>query len=860
MMKKVIFILSFIIGCLIIFSINTSKAATSGSYEYNELDDGTVEITGYTGSEADLSIPSTLNGKKVTKIGEDAFYRNNDIVKLTIPNTVTYIDISAFNQCKSLEEVKLPNSIQTIENSAFTLCLELTTINLEENLKKIGDAVFERCLKLKNVTIPNSVEDIGINAFAETAIESIKLPKNLKEIGWGVFSACDNLKEVTLDEGNTNFIYEDRVLYNKDKTELIYYLPAKTNASFTMPNTVKVLWEESFRGTKNLKNITLSSKLEEINEDCFRDSGIVKIELPNTISSIGRGAFTDATDLETLVIRGKELEGISYWMCDGCKSLTSVTFEDCDNLYSFSDYAFSNCTSLVSIKLPESARLIGSYCFSDCTSLTTVEINDSINFIEHDWNYDCPNLTNYKIPDELIKLDNGDYRRVATITLNDPNTCYSYEKAWEVLDIVNQQRKEEGLAELTMDVDLLENAMVRAQETSVLFSHTRPDGRACETVVTNNAAKLGENIAAGSPTAESVMNQWMCSSTHKANILSSGYKSIGIGCYKVGNTYYWVQIFSSNEAKAATRTDKEINKTVKQNIAYGFYENIGITNYISKLTGESKSMYEEEGTFEGKIGDTWTPEKAWIENREWIGKVNYFATTDATWASSDTNILKVSNDGKIELVGFGTANVTMTLGDVTRTYKIQVNLPFKDVNTSNWFYDSVKYTYQKGIILGTSNTTFNPNTKLTRGMLVTILHRMDGKPTPTTQNKFSDVYKSQYYYDAVIWANEKGIVHGYGDGSKFGPDDNITRQDLAVILRNFAQYKGKNINVTSDLSKFKDGNLVSDYAKTAMQWATGKGVITGNNNGESLTPHANSTRAEASGMIYNYCTKVKNEK
>ena len=141
-------------------------------------------------------------------------------------------------------------------------------------------------------------------------------------------------------------------------------------------------------------------------------------------------------------------------------------------------------------------------------------------------------------------------------------------------------------------------------------------------------------------------------------------------------------------------------------------------------------------------------------------------------------------------------------------------------------------------------------------MLVTILHRMDGKPAPKTQNQFKDVYKSQYYYDAVIWANEKGIVHGYGDETKFGPDDNITRQDLAVILRNFAQYKEKNVNVTSNLNKFKDGNIVSDYAKSAVEWAVGKGVITGNNNGESLTPHANSTRAEVAGMIYNYCTKV----
>ena len=190
-------------------------------------------------------------------------------------------------------------------------------------------------------------------------------------------------------------------------------------------------------------------------------------------------------------------------------------------------------------------------------------------------------------------------------------------------------------------------------------------------------------------------------------------------------------------------------------------------------------------------------------------------------------------------------------------------LPFTDVPTQAWFFSSVKYTFDKGIILGTSDTTFNPNTKLTRGMLVTILHRMEGKPTPTTENKFNDVYKALYYYDAIRWATEKGIVHGYDDGSgNFGPDDNVTRQDLAVILRNYAQYKGKDVNVTTDLSKFSDGNLVSDYAKTAMQWAVGKGVITGNDtpNGRTLTPHANSQRAEAAGMIYNYCTKVKDEK
>ena len=235
------------------------------------------------------------------------------------------------------------------------------------------------------------------------------------------------------------------------------------------------------------------------------------------------------------------------------------------------------------------------------------------------------------------------------------------------------------------------------------------------------------------------------------------------------------------------------------------------------------------------------------------------ANKNLTWSSSDTSVVTVSSSGTIKGVKMGTATIKAKTTDgsnKTATCKVTVTLPFTDVSTNDWYYTAVEYTYKKGIILGTSDTTFNPNTKLTRGMLVTILHRMEGKPVVNVENKFKDVYKSQYYYNAVKWAAANGIVHGYDNG-KFGPDNTITRQDVAVILRNYAQYKGKNTNVTTDLTKFKDGNIVSNYAKTAMQWAVGKGVITGNSDNNTLTPHATSTRAEAASMLYKYCTKVK---
>ena len=241
------------------------------------------------------------------------------------------------------------------------------------------------------------------------------------------------------------------------------------------------------------------------------------------------------------------------------------------------------------------------------------------------------------------------------------------------------------------------------------------------------------------------------------------------------------------------------------------------------------------------------------------------ANKTLTWSSSNTSVARVSSTGVVTPVGIGTATITVKTTDGTNksaTCKVTVNEAFyTDVKTTDWYYSAVKYCKDKGIILGTTETTYNPNTKLTRGMLVTILHRMEGKPEPKTQNKFKDVYKALYYYDAVVWATEKGIVHGYGDGSTFGPDDAITREDLAVILRNYAQYKGKNVNVATDLgANFSDGTKVSTHAKTAMQWAVGTGVITGNDTTsgkKTLTPQGTATRAEVASMIYKYCTKVK---
>ena len=173
------------------------------------------------------------------------------------------------------------------------------------------------------------------------------------------------------------------------------------------------------------------------------------------------------------------------------------------------------------------------------------------------------------------------------------------------------------------------------------------------------------------------------------------------------------------------------------------------------------------------------------------------------------------------------------------------------------YYDLlVNKSYEvKEILKGYNETQFGPNDKLTRGQLVTILYRMEGEPSITGKTQFKDVQDTnQYYYKAVKWAADKQIVSGYADG-RFAPNDNVTREQLAVILWKYARYKGKDTSKTNDLKGFGDVNKISSWATVQVKWAVGAGVITGNAD-KTLNPQGNATRAECATMMEKYCKKV----
>ncbi len=178
------------------------------------------------------------------------------------------------------------------------------------------------------------------------------------------------------------------------------------------------------------------------------------------------------------------------------------------------------------------------------------------------------------------------------------------------------------------------------------------------------------------------------------------------------------------------------------------------------------------------------------------------------------------------------------------------SLPFTDVAEDSWYYDAVSYVYENDLFYGTTDTTFTPDGSMTRGMLVTVLYRLEGNPETAAGNSFSDVDPGEYYAQPISWASSNGIVNGMGN-DMFYPGNNTTREQIAAILFRYANWKGYDTSERADLSAYEDRELISDFALEALSWANAKGILTGNSE-VTLNPCGLATRAEVAAMLMRF--------
>lgn len=325
-MKKIFsLILSLAMLLTITSGLNLTAYADSSQYGniyYEENEDETIEITDCDDSVISIDIPSAIDGKSVTSIGNNAFYSCKNLVNVTIPDSITSIGNNAFEYCASLKSVLIPGSVTSIGNAAFNRCESLMNIEVIKNNSNYfsQDGVLFDKNKTKLIQypignkriaydIPNGVKSFGDCAFDScSTLKNITIPDSVTSIGWGVFSGSESLTNIDVSENNLNYSSYEGVLFNKDKTELIKYPIGNERTSYNIPAGV-INFGDVFSDCKNLVNITIPNSVTNIGIGAFwQCANLASITITNSVTSIGNYAFYDCKNLKDIYYYGTQSE------------------------------------------------------------------------------------------------------------------------------------------------------------------------------------------------------------------------------------------------------------------------------------------------------------------------------------------------------------------------------------------------------------------------------------------------------------------------------------------------------------------------------------------------------------------------
>ncbi|SFC11858.1 leucine-rich repeat protein [Ruminococcus albus] len=368
----------------------TASAENAEDFGYNVFEES-VTILSYFGTNKSVDIPSQIEGKPVTRIERDAFnYNCENLISITIPDTVTSIGMAAFAGCKSLTSLEIPDSVTSIDIYAFSGCTSLKSIKISDSITSIGKNTFYNCRSLTNITIPDSVKSIGEYAFCNCAsLTGITIPDGVTSIDQYTFSSCSNLTSITIPDSVTNISYY--AFYNCESLK-----------SITIPESVTSIGDGAFAGCTNLASITIPDSVTIISYLSFYGcTSLTSIMIPNSVKSIYSCAFSGCTSLTRITIPDSVNSIGEYAFCD-CASLTGITIPD--GVTSIGDRAFYNCTNLTSVTISYGVKYIGVYAFSECMRLTNITIPDGVERLEISIFDKCENLTSIEIPNSVTTI------------------------------------------------------------------------------------------------------------------------------------------------------------------------------------------------------------------------------------------------------------------------------------------------------------------------------------------------------------------------------------------------------------------------------------------------------------------------
>ena len=337
-------------------------------------------------------------------------FRNQNIKSYVIPSSVTSIGNSAFGGCHSLCKIVIPSSVISIGDSAFGGCHSLSEIVIPSSVTSIGDRAFGDCSSLSEIVIPSSVTSIGDRAFYScTSLIYISIPKSVICLNGNPFAEWNGKLECL----SPNYIYEDDILFNKDKSRIISFRNQNIK-SYVIPSSVTSIGNSAFGGCRSLSEIVIPSSVTSIGNWAFNDChSLCKIVIPSSVASIGNSAFSWCESLSKIVIPSS-VTSIGDSVFSWCSSLSEIVIPS--SVISIGDNAFSDCHSLSKIVIPSSVTSIGNWAFNDCYSLSEIVIPSSVTSIGNSAFNDCYSLSEIVIPSSVTSIGDSAFSGCSSLS------------------------------------------------------------------------------------------------------------------------------------------------------------------------------------------------------------------------------------------------------------------------------------------------------------------------------------------------------------------------------------------------------------------------------------------------------------
>ena len=832
-------------------------------------EDGTVTITDYAGTAVSLDVPAQLDGKTVTAIGPDVF-KDTILEAVTLPDTLTAIGAGAF-QGTALTTVMVPDSVTAIGEKAFGytaegekvegftmqvfagsaaeayakengfaieyvdpsgLIYEITeagvvildyqgdnpTLDIPEQLQgvdvtEIGYRAFLENEVLTAVTLPQTLQKIGDRAFMYTNVGNMVIPDSVTVIEEGAFSRMPNLTAIDLPGSVQELPYmvfaNDENLTEVTLHEGLVTIGSDVFAgtgisSIALPDTVTSIAQCTFQFCLALKEVKFSAAMTAIESGAFDNSGLETLVIPEGIEVIGAGAFASCRSLttvslpSTLTTMGEEFgAGVFAY----CPALETVTFADSDKDLFIGSSAFDSCTSLVEFTIPQRCTAMAYGAFIN-TGLTSVEIPGNCKTVGSQAFYLCENLTEVTLREGVETIDNMAF-----------SSCVNLKSIFVPKSVTTIGMRAIGFRNWS---DVTEGFVVEG------FT-----GSAAEQYVNDHNATVVDD-------------------TQKLTFLAHDHALEHVQAkpateYTEGNTEYW---YCPN----CDRYYADEAATVEISLA---------STVIPVLEPAIRPILPpatEPAEADEPVSTTTTDPET--------GAVTVTTTDPKTGTVTVTTTYP---DGTvIGTVTTSDGEKTLTVTDAEGVVQAQVVIPaefptpaesFTDISSDHWAAQAVNVVAGMGLFQGTGPQTFSGDSNMTRGMMVTVLHRLSGK-AESAAHPFEDVTDDAFYASAVAWAYANGIASGVSD-TRFAPEDDITREQLVTIIYRYAGFLGVDTVVEEEtsLAAFGDADSVSGWASNAVRWAVQTGLMVGR--GDNLAPAETATRAEAAAIIARFLEMLK---